>query len=902
MSMQVGTSQIINWKYLPEGEVTGNCVSTSSFDDARVCYGLEYTPGVTGLLTSYTMSFFIECIENYDMPITAKSTLLSDNTQLFDVCDTDGIIFMQASGQDQAPFDPIQVVQNEPIILHQVCMDFSFLDTVDIQLDNFTGVSMSIDGPNGPVTDFPPFDDIAVDYGGFDLRPCSNNVVCDVALDTDNNDIIFDSLANGKIIISSQFEVENSSFKSFDVFDEVNKFCGIPGGQNDLSIEVKAINTYDVYGNGILNEFTGVDLNVEQDTNGVTAQIAFGTNANSQSSVGDVRGYEMTIRYEDHLKIEAEQVNVLLRNPNSSNSVFESTSITFLGPEGLPYGKATYNGYYENGPDLTGSCVSSGLGSPYAITGNGVVVLADQSKVDASQPCNPVNGNMGVDSLVVKAVEDGSLHPNDIVTGFIVRVLGEDIALPSSLDDGSSTNGEDNIAGNQQTNTNTNVSTSVIGFGFDGCVFREPTRQELDIHYTASPEFVSIGDTIRYNIDIYNRTVRNLDSIDIEINLPTEIINIIPSAGLIVDGSVVNFDSLPLSRLDSASMYIRGVIAPSAESTDEIIDIVDGITYFKDSTEHHSFDGWNVSSTQPRSGVVHWEVQSDTAVTVKYLYLEQNVIPTDSTELSFYHKYDTELHKDGGRLELSMDNGNSWFGVDTLFTQNGYSDYINSDTTLHGFSGQQINYTESIINLESFKDQSILIRFSFYNDCESKVDGWFIDDISISNLKNGLNSNALAEMDTLSDMDNIYPVTQVVSCTDVYSLEDSGEGTLRRAISCANPVDEIFFMPAVHDKVVLLDSSIDITKDITIKTKDNGVVISQQGNSNLFSVGNQGILTLEDVMLLHPGQLNFNTIINNNILNLKNATIDGKSGSAGVHIQNSGTITVDGTNLLIKEQ
>lgn len=896
-------SQVINWQFLPEGQVNGNCVSESSFENGTACYGLEYTPGVTGLMSSYTMGFFIDCIPEHGLPIEAKSTVLSDNTQIFNVCEPDGIIFLQASGQDQSPFSAVPVVANEPLIIHQVCFDFHFLDTVDIVLDNFTGISMSIvDENNVPITDSPPFGDTEVDYSGFDLRPCDEGVICETSFDINKQQLQIDSVSANGIVVASQSLSENTSFQQFDVFDEINKFCGIEGGDQDVNINIHALRTFDVYGNGVLNDFIDDEGKVFQDTNGISSDIAFGLTPNSASSVGDVRGYELTVTFEDHLRVEAEQMNVLLRNPNSSNIIFESASIEFLSPSGLPYGKATYQGFYDGCPDLSGACLASPLGTPYQITGNGVYVMANQDRVDVTMPCNPVANMAGVDSLVVNASLQAGLHPKDLIGGFVLRVLGEDIALPTSADDGSGVGGEDLIAGNNATNTVTSLKTSLIGFGFDGCVFKEPNRKVLDIAYSASPEFVSIGDTIRYTLDVYNRGVERLDSIDLTINIPQEIINITSSPDLIVDGNVVTFDSLPLGRLDSISMFIKGVIAPSTPSTSEIIDIVDVNTHFKDSSEHHLFDGWFASTNQPRSGVMHWQVDSDTATSVKTLIIENNFIPTDSTKLIFYHAFNTELHKDGGYVEISQDNGNSWMKLDTHFIENPYNDYLNSDPLLEGFSGNQPTYIRSAADLSSLKDKSILIRFIFITDCENAVGSWYVDDVSLTNLKYGLPSNALAVMDSLNDMDNIYPLTQIVACSDVYTMADSGEGSLRRAIACADPVDFIQFMPSVHDSVIMLQSSIEINKNITINESESNTRISQFTSESIFNIGNTGVLTLEDIILHHVGQDQSSTLINNNILNLTNTTINGKSGVMGNHILNLGALNVNGTNLLIKEQ
>ena len=898
-------AQVVNWEFLQEGQEVGTCTAGTDFEAGVVCYGLEYTPSVTGTLTSYTMAFYVECLIDYSPPISAASCTFTDNTQIFEDCANEGIIFIQVSGQLPSTVGDgsgIAVVQDVPVIIHQVCLDFHFLDTIDVSLDDITGISMSIDGPDGPITDQPPFGDIELDYTGFDLRPCSNDVVCETRFSKEEERVSFDTLADGNIIIGDASLTESTSTQSFDVFDEINKFCGIPGGEDDISIEFTAINTYDVYGDGALNTFVGAEMFVKQDIDGVSSVIPFGSSPNSASSSGDVRGYEMKVLFADHLRIEANQVNVLLRYVNGENSVFESASVEFLGPEGLPFGKATYEGYYENGADLSGTCSIATAGTPYSSTGNGVVTIADPSRIDLTDPCNPVQGAIGTDTVIVNAVTDGNLHPSDIIGGFVVTILGEDIATPSLLDDGSNMNGEDHIPGNRATTTNTQVNTSILGFGVDGCVFLDPFRKKLEITYDSSPEFVSIGDTIRYNVNVYNRTTLPMDSIDLTMDLPEEIVNLTGSAGLLIDMNTVSYDSLPLARLDSAYLYIKGVLTPSAVSDDEIIDIIDGGSSFKDSSDHHTFTGWSITTAQPRSGVEHWEVVSDSATSVKYLYLDKAIIPTDSTEFSFYHNYDTELHKDGGRVEISVDNGSTWDALDTVFYQNGYNDYINSDISFAGFSGTQLGYIESIASLESFKDESALIRFVFYSDCEGKNAGWRIDDITLTNLKNALHSEAYAEIDTLNDSDNIFPVTQVVACTDVYSTADSGVGTLRRSIACADAIDQIVFMPSVHDQVIQLNSAIDITKEITINAKNKNVVISQISNDEIFVIANQSALTLKDITLTHSGQTTSNTITNNNILNLTNTTINGKMGSIGLHIQNFSTLNLDGTNLLIKEQ
>src|SRR5687767_4936719 len=48
---------------LSEG-ATGTCTSNTECCENIICYGLEYTPGLTGDMTSYTTGFFVDCINN----------------------------------------------------------------------------------------------------------------------------------------------------------------------------------------------------------------------------------------------------------------------------------------------------------------------------------------------------------------------------------------------------------------------------------------------------------------------------------------------------------------------------------------------------------------------------------------------------------------------------------------------------------------------------------------------------------------------------------------------------------------------------------------------------------------------------------------------------------------------
>ena len=56
--------QSLEWVYLPFDTTINTCVSQTDETVDQRCFGLIYTPSVTGTLTSYTSAFFVD-VENH---------------------------------------------------------------------------------------------------------------------------------------------------------------------------------------------------------------------------------------------------------------------------------------------------------------------------------------------------------------------------------------------------------------------------------------------------------------------------------------------------------------------------------------------------------------------------------------------------------------------------------------------------------------------------------------------------------------------------------------------------------------------------------------------------------------------------------------------------------------------
>lgn len=134
------SAQSMKWIELPKEE---HCVDYSEQENDIYCLGLEYTPTVTGIISSYTTGFFINCIDG-NSPITFnQSCLLKDNSQVLNGCAEAGKILLNASA-NSGEFGKNQIEKGVPIILHQVCFDSSEKRNIEIQQDDITGITTAI--------------------------------------------------------------------------------------------------------------------------------------------------------------------------------------------------------------------------------------------------------------------------------------------------------------------------------------------------------------------------------------------------------------------------------------------------------------------------------------------------------------------------------------------------------------------------------------------------------------------------------------------------------------------------------------------------------------------------------------------------------------------------------------
>ena len=155
------------------------------------------------------------------------------------------------------------------------------------------------------------------------------------------------------------------------------------------------------------------------------------------------------------------------------------------------------------------------------------------------------------------------------------------------------------------------------------------------------------------------------------------------------------------------------------------------------------------------------------------LILNENEIPWvySYSTISFMHKYDTDTLNDGGFVELSYDDGYTWYNVvhDTIslaypepyFMGIRFNNFYSAEDTLTNgipaFSGKSKGWEKSSIVYEygwvkKSYPSKVMFKFCFQSDQnDSQKEGWIIDDI-ILDVHHGTNIKS-----TLMDQVQIFP-------------------------------------------------------------------------------------------------------------------------------------------------
>ncbi len=112
-----GQAQEMSWipsKYIKKQQE----IDLTNCDENVVCYTLQYIPNQTGMLTSYTTGFIMDCDQGINAIKLNSSNTLNDHSQEIIGCDRFGKIMLHCSGND----GNLNVEKDVPVYLHQICV------------------------------------------------------------------------------------------------------------------------------------------------------------------------------------------------------------------------------------------------------------------------------------------------------------------------------------------------------------------------------------------------------------------------------------------------------------------------------------------------------------------------------------------------------------------------------------------------------------------------------------------------------------------------------------------------------------------------------------------------------------------------------------------------------------
>lgn len=178
--------------------------------------------------------------------------------------------------------------------------------------------------------------------------------------------------------------------------------------------------------------------------------------------------------------------------------------------------------------------------------------------------------------------------------------------------------------------------------------------------------------------------------------------------------------------------------------------------------------GWNTTTQQYVSAPSsitdspggNYSSNTNTSITLSNAV---NLTGIPAATLSFYAKWDIEKSWDYTQVKISTNNGTSWIPLGGNYTVIGGSNQPNEPL----YDGTQNSWIQEEINLNSYANQQIKLRFTLESDGSQERDGFYFDDVLISAVDLTTNypvivANTIPD-DTLvkNSLDTTYDLSQV---------------------------------------------------------------------------------------------------------------------------------------------
>jgi len=268
--------------------------------------------------------------------------------------------------------------------------------------------------------------------------------------------------------------------------------------------------------------------------------------------------------------------------------------------------------------------------------------------------------------------------------------------------------------------------------------------QELKITKSAT-DFIEPGDDIEYTIHVINHKPETATNVVVTDELPDGVTYKAGSANIAptVNGNILSFELGDMVFMDEATITFTGATDPGNYSTQYYLEDFEGpvfgiwIDYPAGNVEETN--NWQIQdlfSHSPDNAFFVENIQTESQQVLQLI--QPQIVQGAQPVLRFYHWYDTQPGADGGYVQISKDNANTWLGVGDQIFRNPYSGPITYTTftipNLSAFSGNSGGFIGSYVDLSDFAGEEILMRFKFGTDEQTGGLGWYLDDVELMDM------------------------------------------------------------------------------------------------------------------------------------------------------------------------
>ncbi len=263
-------------------------------------------------------------------------------------------------------------------------------------------------------------------------------------------------------------------------------------------------------------------------------------------------------------------------------------------------------------------------------------------------------------------------------------------------------------------------------------------------------------------------------------------------------GNISTFTDVPLFTTSSGDLLAEYPCDDESEATHSAVTGADVWTMTTSANAHSNGKCW-FGKDVPTS--------TDASLVVGPVPL-----PSDQgAVLSFWHYYNLESTYDGGVLEISTDNGNSWQDIGNNIQIGGYSAVMDAGTALEGqmaWTGSNDAMSQVFVDLSDFSGESVYFRFRIVCDSSVNQTGWYVDDIAVNSISYvpdtltflNLNPKSVLTVNTAGDSADLTLTARDLSGETLGTLDVSLDG-----YSVLNGTVETIFDPIDVSSVATVD-------------------------------------------------------------------------------------------------